>query len=124
MNNQKVVHVGDESYLVTAFLTSKGLRIKSRIIKYFGASLTEAFSGDAEDDSTIISVIAGLFDQITEEQFVELTKDILSNVTKNNQMIDFEREFSKNYVNLYKLIKEVLEFNYSDLFSLLGINAD
>lgn len=124
MNNQKIVHVGDESYLVTAFLTSKGLRIKSRIIKYFGASLTEAFSGDAEDDSTIISVIAGLFDQITEEQFVELTKDILSNVTKNNQMIDFEREFSKNYVNLYKLIKEVLEFNYSDLFSLLGINAD
>lgn len=124
MNNQKVVHVGDESYLVTAFLTSKGLRIKSRIIKYFGASLTEAFSGDAEDDSTIISVIAGLFDQITEEQFIELTKDILSNVTKNNQMIDFEREFSKNYVNLYKLIKEVLEFNYSDLFSLLGINAD
>jgi len=124
MNNQKVVHVGDESYLVTAFLTSKGLRIKSRIIKYFGASLTEAFSGDAEDDSTIISVIAGLFDQITEEQFVELTKDILSNVTKNNQMIDFEREFSKNYVNLYKLIKEVLEFNYSDLFSLLGINVD
>ena len=66
MNNQKIVHVGDESYLVTAFLTSKGLRIKSRIIKYFGASLTEAFSGDAEDDSTIISVIAGLFVQITE----------------------------------------------------------
>ena len=48
LSNQTVVHVGNESYIITAFLTSKGLRIKSKIIKYFGASLTEALGADDE----------------------------------------------------------------------------
>lgn len=117
-----MVHVGDESYLITAFLTSKGLRIKSKIIKYFGASLTEAFSSE-EDDTSIIAMIANVFEEITEDQFVELVKEILSGVTKSNMPINFETEFQLNYLNLYKLIKEVIEFNYNDLFSALGINA-
>ena len=59
----------------------------------------------------------------SEDQYVELIKEILSGVTKNNMPVDFENEFQLNYGNLFKLIKEVLEFNYRDVFSLLGINV-
>lgn len=118
---QHIAHIGDETYIINPFLTTKGLRIKAKLVKYLGTSLSSALN--AEDESTIIDLIANVFSEITEDQFVELVRDILSNVTKNGMPIDFDKEFALNYTNLYKLIKEVLEYNYKDLFSLLGINA-
>lgn len=121
LDKQKIVHIGDTSYLISPFLTSKGLRIKAKIIKYCGSSLAQAMG--AEDESTILELIATVFTDMSEDQYVELIKEILSGVTKNNMPVDFENEFQLNYGNLFKLIKEVLEFNYRDVFSLLGINV-
>lgn len=120
-HKQKIVHIGDETYVINPFLTTKGLRVKAKLVKYLGSSLSAALS--AEDEGTVVDLIAGVFAEITEDQYVELLKEILSNVTKNNMSIDFDKEFALNYGNLFKLVKEVLEFNYNDLFSLLGINV-
>lgn len=120
-HKQKIVHIGDETYVINPFLTTKGLRVKAKLVKYLGSSLSAALS--AEDEGTVVDLIAGVFAEITEDQYVELIKEILSNVTKNNMNIDFDKEFALNYGNLFKLVKEVLEFNYNDLFSLLGINV-
>lgn len=122
IDKQKLVHLGDDTYLINPFLTTKGLRIKAKLIKYFGESLSKAT--ESEDESTIIELIASIFTEIPEDEYVELIREIMSGVTKNNMAIDFEREFSLNYLNLFKLVKEVLEFNYRDLFSLLGIGAN
>lgn len=118
---QNIVHIGDETYVINPFLTTKGLRVKAKLVKYLGSSLSHAMS--AEDESTIIEMIASVFAEITEDQYVELLKEILSNTTKNNMPIDFDKEFALNYMNLFKLVKEVLQFNYNDLFSLLGMNV-
>lgn len=120
-HKQKIVHIGDETYVINPFLTTKGLRVKAKLVKYLGSSLSAALS--AEDEGTVVDLIAGVFAEITEDQYVELIKEILSNVTKNNMNVDFDKEFALNYGNLFKLVKEVLEFNYNDLFSLLGINV-
>ena len=123
-HKQKIVHVGDETYIINPFLTTKGLRIKAKLVKYLGTSLSAALAAsDDEDDTSIIELIADVFTEMTEDQYVELIREILSGVTKNGVLIDFDKEFALNYSNLFKLVKEVLEYNYSDLFSLLGINA-
>lgn len=121
-NSQKIINIDDDTYVINAFLASKGLRIKAKLIKYAGTSLSDALG--AEDESTIIDLISKVFTDMTEDQYVELVKEIMSGVTKNNMAIDFDKEFQLNYGNLFKMIKEVLQFNYNDLFSLLGINVD
>lgn len=120
-HKQHISHIGDNTYVISPFLTSKGLRIKHKLVKYLGSSLSNAF--DAEDDGTIIELIANVFAEIPEDQYVELLKDITSGVSRDNMPIDFDKEFALNYLNLFKLVKEVLQFNYNDLFSLLGMNV-
>lgn len=121
IHKQHIVHIGDETYVINPFLTTKGLRIKAKLVKYLGTSLSAAMG--AEDESSIIELLAQIFTEMSEDQYVELVREITSNVTKNGMMIDFDKEFALNYANLFKLVKEVLEYNYKDLFSLLGINA-
>lgn len=126
LGKQKIVHVGDESYVITPFLTSKGLRIKHKLVKYLGTSLEKALvASEQEEDkeSTLLGIIAEVFMEIPEDQYIELIKDVLSNVTKNGMSVDFDKEFALNYANLFKLLKEVIEFNYNDLFSALGISV-
>ena len=45
-------------------------------------------------------------------------------VSTENGDVDFDTEFQKNYVSLYKLSAEVIKENYGDVFSALGMNVE
>ena len=53
------------------------------------------------------------------EEIINLVPDLLSRVTKNGVKIDFDEEFSQNYLTMFKLVFEVLKLNYLSSFQKL-----
>jgi hypothetical protein len=45
-------------------------------------------------------------------------QELLSSTTKNNYAIDFDNEFAGNYMTLFNLLWEVVQFNFSDFFQV------
>jgi hypothetical protein len=50
-----------------------------------------------------------------------LIKELLSGVTKGTATINFDQEFAGRYGAIFDLVKEVLKFNFADVFSKLGL---
>lgn len=82
-----IVDVGDKSYTLTELNASLAYRYLNKIRK-----VQEGIELSAEDVKELITESTGIH------------RD------------KYEREFSGKMMNLFKLIEEIVEFNYSDVF--------
>lgn len=113
---QKEVTVGDEKYTITRFSAIKGLKFQKYLLKVFGAAWVEAEAGERP---TIASILAKVIDNVEEIDEMVLAEMVC--LSLDMQLQDFDFKFSGKTVTIFQLLKEIVFFNYEDLFTMLGM---
>jgi hypothetical protein len=118
------VHIDGVDYKITQFLTTKGLGIEVKLMKLLGPSFMElqkASQDENAQEAVLSAAITVLIEQFDKVDVVALIKELLSGVTKGTATINFDQEFAGRYGVIFDLVKEVLKFNFADVFSKLGL---
>ncbi len=116
MITQKQVTIDGINYTLSAFPATRGLRIMKELTKLVGPS----FAAWAKGEDGIAGVVTKLVENLDAVNVETLVKEIVSGATKDNMSINFDIEFAGNYMVLFKLVKEVIEFNFGGVFTNLG----
>lgn len=130
MFNQQIVHINDNDYIINPFMGLQGLKIQNKLIKYAGTVITKLNASTEQDVNeedvfgNIAEILQTLLSGDNEKEITDLIVELVSKVQKNGQPINFDKEFSCNYVTLFELVKEVVMFNYKDVFQKLGIGVN
>ncbi len=118
--------VGDRRYQTTQYPATKGLKLLTRLSKIVGKPLG-MFASRLDEKATpdlIGNAIEAMLAQVDEEIVVKLVDDILSStqIIENStyRPINFNIDFAGSYGHLFKVIKEILSFQYSDFFGELA----
>lgn len=117
MIEQKIVNVNGTDYMLTQFGGLQGLKLGKQLIKLIGP----AFSS-LQSEGGIAKALELLFDSL-DDNTEKLIVDLVSGASKNGVAINFNLEFAGQYDTLFLLVKEIVEFNYGSVFTLLGSNA-
>jgi hypothetical protein len=118
------VHIDGVDYKITQFLATKGLGIEVKLMKLLGPSFMElqkASQDENAQEAVLSAAITVLIEQFDKVDVVALIKELLSGVTKGTATINFDQEFAGRYGVIFDLVKEVLKFNFADVFSKLGL---
>lgn len=118
------VHIDGVDYKITQFLATKGLGIEVKLMKLLGPSFMElqkAAQDENAQEAVLSAAITVLIEQFDKVDVVALIKELLSGVTKGTATINFDQEFAGRYGAIFDLVKEVLKFNFADVFSKLGL---
>jgi hypothetical protein len=118
------VHIDGVDYKITQFLTTKGLGIEVKLMKLLGPSFMElqkVAQDENAQEAVLSAAITVLIEQFDKVDVVALIKELLSGVTKGTATINFDQEFAGRYGAIFDLVKEVLKFNFADVFSKLGL---
>ena len=141
MSKQAFLTIKEDKYIIDAFKGMEGWRYLPKVTKLilpfiFGNSaedeskeksvedIQEAF-GELDskqkniDEEKVIPMLMDLLSGDNAEEIINLVPDLLSRVTKNGVKIDFDEEFSQNYLTMFKLVFEVLKLNYLSSFQKL-----
>ncbi len=118
------VHIDGVDYKITQFLATKGLGIEVKLMKLLGPSFMElqkASQDENAQEAVLSAAITVLIEQFDKVDVVALIKELLSGITKGTATINFDQEFAGRYGVIFDLVKEVLKFNFADVFSKLGL---
>ena len=117
-----------KKYIIKAFKGRKGLQLKVRLLKVASPMLEDLqLLGDADDtksNDAIFKLIKKLVEETDTDEVLSILEELMTCVSTENGDVDFDTEFQKNYVSLYKLSAEVIKENYGDVFSVLGMNVE
>ena len=118
MRNQKTVELNGQNYLITQFGAKQGVKLGKKVAKVALPAVAAIYGGDEATSEHAIpimmEVVAENLDYLDEDTIQEL----LSLTTKNNYAINFDDEFAGNNLTLFKLLWEVVNFNFADFFQL------
>ncbi len=113
---QKQVTILGTEYLITHFPAMRGTRVLKQLTKILGPALVQ-MQGDGQDK--IGNAMNALFENL--DQGVEqLIVELVSTCSKGSVGINFDMEFAGEYDKLFLLVREVIEFNFGSVFTLLG----
>lgn len=124
----KIVEIKDKKYMVEAFKGKKTFKIKMKLLRLLNPVLESLKDlQDTGDDDNFLAVIGDAIQHVleknTDDEIFDLLEELMSAVKTENGVIDFDTEFTKNTISLYKLAKEVIMYNYEDVFQELGMNV-
>ncbi|QYW06633.1 hypothetical protein uav_102 [Pseudomonas phage UAVern] len=111
---QKHVTIHGTEYLITHFPAMRGTRVLKQLTKLIGPSFATLQAGG--DLGTALNILFDNLDQNVEQLIVEL----VSTCSKGSVGINFDMEFAGEYDKLFLLVKEVVDFNFGSVFTLLG----
>lgn len=151
MIETKERQIGENTYMVTQLPARRALRLKTRLIKIFGPSLTqmllttsenqEILKTDAKGEdrftsavdeykinemqkASFVKAVQLLAESIDEKLFDDLLIELTQGVRRNGSELNsavIDQSFAGNLSELYQLVYFVLEVNYSDFFALGNI---
>lgn len=112
---QKTATVKGTEYLLSSFPTGRGMVVLKQLGQLAGPAVAAVENGGV---SALISAVMTNLENIDVEN---LSKQIVSGAsTKSGMPIQFDIEFSGEYDRLFLLMKEVVEFNYGTVLSMVG----
>ena len=120
-------------YFTTQYPATKGHKLLIRLVKMLGKSVTSAMSVAGENilDAKINGELIGaaiepLLESLDENTADKLVKDILETTDvidekgKTSLLTAFDVHFAGRYGHLYKVLKEVLAFQYGNFFGVIA----
>lgn len=135
---QKNVTINGVDYLLTTIPGKKSMRFSKQLAKLLGPAFLELQASGvdanaqgkkaeadnkAKEEAAIIKAIKALIDNLDDVDVEALVIDLVMNgATKGTLAINFDVEFAGNLGGLFSLVKEIVMFNYQDVFSSLGSN--
>jgi hypothetical protein len=122
MLEQKSVNIDGVDYLLTQFPALDGIRYQKKLAKVVLPIIKEWMGGEEGENifGNIIDRVWENIDQLDEKFIVEL---VIKGATKGSVAFNeasFNMEFAGKYAKLFKLVQEIVKFNFSDVFTLLG----
>jgi hypothetical protein len=132
MIETKEKQIDGATYTVTQLPARRAIRLKARLIKLFGPVFAQFFlavSENVSDDQRkqdIVKSIEILGAHIDENSFESLVMDLLVGVRKNGMELSpatIDLEFAGDMAALYQLLFFVIEVNFSNFFSMIGIGS-
>jgi hypothetical protein len=117
-------------YTVSQLPARRAIRLKAKLIKLFGPVLAQVFLnvGDVKSEQaskdSIVHAIELLGSSINEIEFENLVVELLQGVRKNGVELQpgiIDLEFAGDMAGLYQVCWFVIEVNYANFFSMLGI---
>lgn len=142
MIEKKEKQIDDLKVLVVQFGARRGLKLKIKLLKMFGAPLLQMINGlglkTSEINTEIKSIMEqdvdlgglaeglnSLFSKVNEDQAEQLIMEILSSTFINDQECTkvFDEVFSGDYLTMYKVIGFALEANFGSFFGKSGIGT-
>jgi hypothetical protein len=136
----KELQIGDFTYTVQQLPTTRSLKLFHRLAGALAPALGSVASALAETGGNVgnldIMVAAkligpamgSLFDKISPEQMVEITKELMQGCVVTGEGVEnpnldkqpvFDSHFAGRLQDVYKLLKFSLEVNYGDFFAEL-----
>ncbi|MBG23776.1 MAG: hypothetical protein CMF22_10675 [Idiomarinaceae bacterium] len=122
MREQKTVEINGDTFIITSFGARKGIKLGKKVAKIVLPALGTMYSGQENVTfADVLSVVAENLDELDDKTIEEL----LSETTVNKYAVDYDKYFSRNYSTLFRLLWEIIEFNFADIFSELpGTDED
>lgn len=117
------------TYSVTQFPARRALRLKARLMKLFGPVLAQLFvaaTSKTQDNNDFVKAIEILGDHIDENTFESLCMELMVGVRKNGHELTpatIDLEFAGDIATLYQVLWFVIEVNFANFFSLIGIGS-
>lgn len=115
-------------YTIQMLPAEQGLKVCSRLLKLIGEPLAELIKvqGDKTKIFEVLPLaIKSLIQNLHEEEVVALAKTLCSCVSKAGTSANLDREFNLyfrgRYGHLFKILKEVVEYNFSDFLDVLPL---
>jgi hypothetical protein len=117
------------NYSVTQFPARRALRLKARLIKHFGPGVAQILipseeTSASEQKQKFVKAIETLSLSLDENQMESLAIELLSCTRKNGVELtapNIDLEFAGDMSALYQVIWFVIEANFANFFTLLGI---
>lgn len=121
----KIVKINDVAYMIEPFKGAKGFKLKHKVLKVLSPAFEKitAMKDELTNEGLMVGAIQSIVESSETEELFDLIVELVSNVKKEDGFIDFDTEFTKNYVTLYKLVYHIIMENYGDLFQELGMNV-
>lgn len=108
--------VNGKSYTLTQFSATSGIKYLKKIQKLLVPIWAEAVASEGTITPETI--------RMASEKFCELDEaDIRSMVCEATSImpVNFDLEFAGQYMGLFNLVKEIIMFNFSEVFTQLGL---
>lgn len=120
--------IDGETFTVTQLPARRAIRMKAKLMKIFGPALAHLFvSGDSKGkNNDFVGAFETLASNIDENVFEQICVELLAGVRKNGVELTpatIDLEFAGDMAGLYQVIWFVLEANYSNFFSMMGIGS-
>lgn len=136
MSKQAIVTIDNTTYIIDAFKGVEGWKYLPKVTKL----LLPFIFGSAGDETELdldnidekgkealasineektLDILMNLLSGDNAEEIIELVPKLLSRVSKSGEVIDFDNEFSQNYLTMLKLVFEVIKLNYISSFKKL-----
>lgn len=115
---QKDVIIGEDVFMLTQMSATKGIRVLKQLIKLVGPAAAEIFQ-----EGNVGGAVDKLVENMDSVDVESLLKELVATASKQNIAINFDNEFAGDYAKLLKLSKEVVEYNFGNVFTLLGSNV-
>lgn len=115
---QKSVNVNGEDFFLTQFPATKGIKVLKQLIKLIGPAAAEIFK-----EGDIGGAVGKLVENLDQVDVESLLKEMVATASKGNTAINFDNEFAGDYAKLLFLVREVVEFNFGNVFTMLGSNG-
>jgi len=110
--------IGDHTYEVTQFPTTKALTMLNRLVCLLGESI-----GTMTDDGGFSSAAKTLIGRLEGEDLAEFCQSLLEKVTIDGQKQQGEKYFDLHFAgqigHLFEVVAFVLEVNFNDFLSVL-----
>ena len=116
---------GEQKFVLTQYDAFRGIAYQRKLIKIIQPSFSAIVHTMAENKEVSMEMLAleKFMENIDQVEPAFLKELVLQGAYKEGRVtINFENDFAGNYGVLFKLVWEIIMFNFSDLFTLLGSN--
>ncbi len=113
---------GEQKFILKQYDAFKGITYQRKLIKILAPSFVAMQEEAAKENANFLSVALEKFvENIDQVEPAFLKEIVVQGAFKEGRVsINFENDFAGNYGVLFLLIKEIVVFNFEDLFQLLG----
>lgn len=128
------IELDGDVYMTSLYSATKGFKLLTKLAKYLGKPITTLGVAGGLEANITPELIGSIFDSaqdvLDENQLDKLIKEILEGVifidssTGKNRQLNFDVDFRGKYLTLFKLLAEILKFQYSDFLSELMRHAN
>lgn len=121
MREQKEIEIKGTKYLLTQFDGMFGFSVLQKVqaifIPAWAQMQREIINGN---EAAFVDMVAALSPKLAELDSGLIKQVIEKGATRNSIQIDFARDFAGKYMEMLSLLKEILMFNFKDVFQELG----